>query len=128
MIDIRKAKVQLEPYATSSNADIAKTAKSISADLSTVEDAIYQTKLRAGEDALNFPIKLNNKLAAVLSTVMDTDTSPTAQSYEVFKELNTQLQVQLDKLEQIEHHDIDGFNTLVKEKNVPAIVLSSSKK
>lgn len=128
VIDIRKAKVQLEPYATSSNADIAKTAKSISADLSTVEDAIYQTKLRAGEDALNFPIKLNNKLAAVLSTVMDTDTSPTAQSYEVFKELNTQLQVQLDKLEQIEHHDIDGFNTLVKEKNVPAIVLSSSKK
>jgi photosystem II stability/assembly factor-like uncharacterized protein len=127
VLDIRQARSQLEPYTKQSNADVAAAAKKITASLTAVEEAIYQTKLKAGEDALNFPIKLNNKLAALQSTVMDNDIAPTAQSYEVFKELNAQLQVQLDKLDQIKHQDIDGFNKLVRDKNVPAVTFTSAK-
>jgi hypothetical protein len=92
-----------------------------------VEDAIYQTKLRAGEDALNFPIRINNKLGALLSTVEDSDTAPTAQSYEVFKELSAQLQVQLDKLQAIDANDVTNFNRMVREQNIPAITIASPK-
>jgi hypothetical protein len=127
VIDIRKARQKLDSYATDGSPDVAAAAKRISASLTSVEEAIYQTKLRANEDALNFPIRLNNKLAALLSTVSDTDVSPTAQSYQVFTELNAQLRTQLDKLDAIEHQDIDGFNKLVRDKNIPAIVFTSAK-
>jgi hypothetical protein len=39
------------------------------ADLSAVEEALYQVRNRSGQDPLNFPIKLNNKLAALQRSV-----------------------------------------------------------
>jgi hypothetical protein len=92
-----------------------------------VEDAIYQTKLRANEDALNFPIKLNNKLGALLGTVMQSDSEPTEQSYAVFQELSAALQVQLDKLQAITSKDVTDFNKLVREQNIPAITMTPVK-
>ena len=126
VIDIRAARHQLEEYSKSSDAKISASAKAILAKLDTIENAIYQTKLRASEDALNFPIKLNNKLGALLSTVTATDIAPTSQSYEVFKELSAQLQVQLDQLKQVETHDIAEFNKVVRDQNIPAVPMKSS--
>jgi photosystem II stability/assembly factor-like uncharacterized protein len=127
VVDIRNAKQQLDSYGSKAAPALATEATRISKELSTVEDAIYQTKLRAGEDALNFPIRINNKLGALLSTVEDSDTAPTAQSYEVFKELSAQLQVQLDKLQAIDANDVTNFNRMVREQNIPAITIASPK-
>ena len=49
------------------------------------------------------------------------ETAPTEQSYGVFKDLNAQLQVQLDKLAAIDGKDVAGFNAAVKQQNIPAI-------
>jgi hypothetical protein len=127
VIDIRLAKTQLDRYAATAEPKLAAEAKRISGKLTEVEEAIYQTKLRANEDALNFPIKLNNKLAALGSTVGESDTAPTEQSYAVFKELSAGLQVQLDKLKQIDASDVAAFNKLVREQNIPAITISTVK-
>jgi photosystem II stability/assembly factor-like uncharacterized protein len=127
VIDIRLAKSQLDSYGAKADPKLAAEAKRISASLTAVEEAIYQTKLRANEDALNFPIRLNNKLAALGSTVAGADTAPTEQSYAVFKELSAALQVQLDKLHQIDTADIAAFNKLVREQNIPAITVKSGK-
>ena len=121
VITIRTQRKQLDSYAGSAGAQLAAEAKRISAELGVVEDAIYQTKLRANEDALNFPIRLNNKLAALLGVVTQSETAPTEQSYGVFKDLNAQLQVQLDKLAAIDGKDVAGFNAAVKQQNIPAI-------
>jgi photosystem II stability/assembly factor-like uncharacterized protein len=121
VLDIRGAKKQLDSYDSASHPKLGAEAKRISDELGVVEDAIYQTKLRASEDALNFPIRLNNKLGSLLSTVTASDTAPTAQSYEVFKELSAQLGVQLDKLQAIETKDVTAFNNMVREQNIPAI-------
>jgi hypothetical protein len=53
--------------------------------------------------------------------VTATDVAPTSQSYEVFKELSSQLQVQLDHLKQIENQDIVAFNKTVREQDIPAV-------
>ena len=127
VIDIRQAKSQLENYGAKADPKLAAEAKRIAASLTTIEEAIYQTKLRANEDALNFPIKLNNKIAALGSTVMQSDTAPTEQSYAVFKDLSAQLQVQLDALNKISTTDIANFNKLVREQNIPAITMKSAK-
>ncbi len=127
VIQIRGAKAQLDGYAAKAEPKLAAEAKRISAELGVVEDAIYQTKLRANEDALNFPIKLNNKLGALMGTVMQSDSAPTEQSYAVFKELSAALQVQLDKLGQITTQDVSSFNKLVREQNIPAITIAPVK-
>ena len=63
-----------------------------------MEEALYQTKNRASEDPLNFPIKLNNKLAHVLGVVQSSDNQPTQQSYMVYEDLATQVNAELKKL------------------------------
>ncbi len=124
VIDIRNQRKQLENYAASASPQLAGEAKRISGELTAVEEALYQTKLRANEDALNFPIRINNKLAAMLGVVTQSEVAPTEQSQEVFRELNTQLQVQLDKLAAINSKDITAFNSTVREQNIPAITIS----
>lgn len=81
--------------------------------IEAVEMEIYQTKLQAGQDALNYPIKLNNKLAALVAVVQSGDGKPTKQSYEVFEMLSGQLQVQLDLLKGVWAKELAAFNQLL---------------
>lgn len=69
--------------------------------ITEVEEAIYQTKNRSGQDPLNYPIRLNDKLAGVFSAASSGDFRPTKQSYEVFRILSAQLDEQLKKLEML---------------------------
>ncbi len=124
VVRIRAATEQLKPYLTSSNDPVKASAKQLTDELTAIEESIYQTKLKADEDALNFPIKLNNKLASVENVVEDTDIAPTAQSYQVYDDLSAQLQVQLDHLHQVETTGIEQFNQLVRDQNVPAVSLT----
>jgi hypothetical protein len=128
VLDIQNARHQLDGYAKGAEPKVSSGAKAILLKLDPVENAIYQTKLRANEDALNFPIKLNNKLASLLSTVTATDIAPTSQSYEVFKELSAQLQVQLDQLKQIESQDVTAFNKMVRDQDIPAVKMKTVEK
>ena len=128
VVRIRAAKDQLKAYLTSSNESVRTSAKKLTDQLTAIEENIYQTKLHADEDALNYPIRLNNKIASVGGVVELTDISPTAQSVAVFDELSAKLQVELDHLKQIETSGIQDFNTLVREQNIPAVNLEPAKK
>ncbi len=102
---------------------IAQLADSVKGRLAAVEEAIYQVKNRSSQDPLNYPIRLNNKIAALAGVVGSADAAPTAQSDQVFDELAAALQVQLDRLKAVLDTDIPAFNRLVKESDVPAIIL-----
>ena len=75
-------------------------AKALSDELAAIEEALYQTKNRASEDPLNFPVRLNNKLAALLSDIAASDTQPTAAQQEVYEDLATTVNAELNKLKQ----------------------------
>jgi photosystem II stability/assembly factor-like uncharacterized protein len=103
--------------------EIAQEAKRIKESLAEVENEIYQTRNRSRQDPLNYPIKLNNKIAALTGIVASADARPTSQSYAVFDELSGQLQVQLDRLAAIVADDIPRFNALVDQHSVPAVII-----
>ena len=42
-----------------------------------MEEALYQTKNQSNQDPLNFPIRLNNKLASLAGVVDSADAAPT---------------------------------------------------
>jgi hypothetical protein len=67
--------------------------------LSAIEGEIYQVKLQSSQDPLNFPIKLNNKIAALQGVVESADVRPTEQAYSVFRTLSNTLDEQLGKLD-----------------------------
>lgn len=78
--------------------------------LTEVEGEIYQHRLRSGQDPLNFPIRLNNKLAALQGTVEGGDYRPTEQAQAVFTELSARLDAQLGRLETLVTTDLAALN------------------
>ena len=82
-------KDQIADRVTKANDPKIKAAgDALTAKLTAVEGEIYQYRNRSGQDPLNFPIKLNNKLAALQGIVESGDYRPTDQSSAVFKDLS----------------------------------------
>ena len=69
--------------------------------MTEIEEALVQTKAEATQDVLNFPIRLNNKLAALKSTVATGYGRPTAQQYAVYEDLAAKTDVHLIQLQKI---------------------------
>ena len=90
-------------------------------ELTAIEQALYQTKNRASEDPLNFPVRLNNKLAALLAAVGSADAQPTASQQQVYEDLATNINSQIKNLRQIMDKDVPAFNKLVREQDIPAL-------
>jgi hypothetical protein len=102
---------------------LQEAADALAKKLTAVEEALYQTRNRASQDPLNYPIRLNNKLAALAGTVASADAAPTAQSYAVYDELAAKIDAELAALERVLAEDVPAFNRLVREMDVPAVRL-----
>jgi len=89
--------------------------------LTTVEGEIYQYRNQSSQDPLNYPIMLNNKLAALQGVVEAGDGKPTEQSYSVFKELSSRLDEQLAKLDAIVKTDVPALNKELAKKKIKAV-------
>jgi hypothetical protein len=91
--------------------------------MKTIEEALYQTKNRSGQDPLNFPIRLNNKLAHLNSLAGAGNFPPTRQMVEFKNEITAEIDQHLNALNKIFKEEIPVFNNLVKQKNIDAVVL-----
>jgi len=107
---------------------LKKQANNIKKKLQQVENELIQHKAKARQDLLNYPIKLNNKLAALASVVSRTDAEPTEQSYKVFGNLKERVDKQLNKLEMIIKDDLQKFNDKIYELKIPAIITKEKNK
>jgi photosystem II stability/assembly factor-like uncharacterized protein len=103
------------------DAELASAAESLQAELNAVEEEIYQVRNRSNQDPLNYPIKLNNRIGALLGVVQNAPGRPTAQSYEVFEMLSTQLAQQLGRLGEITDQDLDRFNQLLESRELDPV-------
>jgi hypothetical protein len=101
--------------------EIRESAKALEKKLTAVEEALYQTKAKSSQDTLNFPIRLNNKLAAVAGTVGAGDNRPTEAAVQLHKELTEQIDAELAKLRTALAEDLPKFNELLREKKVPGV-------
>ena len=103
--------------------DVNDLAKSILDDMKKIEENLYQTKNKSNQDPLNYPVRLNNKLAAVGSEVDGGDYKPTEQVKAVHSEITVKINEQLNLLKKIMTEKIPKFNELVKQKQVSAVTL-----
>ena len=118
--DVRKALTDVKKRA-GDNKPVTEAANDLDKKMTAIEETLYQTKNHSPEDPLNFPIRLNDKLAGVGDSASAGAFAPTAQQIAVRDELVAQIDAQLAKLKAIWDTDLPAFNKIVRDQNVPAV-------
>jgi hypothetical protein len=103
--------------------DVLDAAKNIQDKLKTIEETLYQTKNRSGQDPLNFPIRLNNKLGHLNSLAGTGNFKPTDQAIAFKNEIIADIDKQLAGLNKIINDEVPALNALIKQKNVDPIII-----
>ena len=120
---IRKITSQLDAFTkqykgNSATADLVEKAKEMKKGFEEIEKALYQTKNRSGQDPLNFPIRLTNKLAHLNSLASIDDFPPTEQDIAVKNELTTKINTQLRAFDAMVDKEIKEFNKAFNDLNL----------
>ncbi|HYT67711.1 MAG TPA: hypothetical protein VEL51_14875 [Vicinamibacterales bacterium] len=122
VIRIRKIKEDVKDRLSKSQDPQLKAAGDrLTANLSTVEQDIYQVKNQSGQDPLNFPIKTNNRLASLLGMTLRGEGKPTANIYPIFEDLKKELKNETDRLSEVISADLAAFNAEAKRAGVDPI-------
>lgn len=130
IIDIRDLKVQLKSYADKTDDVEVKTfIKNIDSTIVDIENQLYQTKNRSGQDPLNFPIRLTNKLAHINALIDMTvnDFPPTRSMIEVRDELVGEIDRNLKKWYMVRDQEIVALNKMIDEKRLQTIIIKNDK-
>jgi hypothetical protein len=106
-------------------AELAESARVLEEQLTGVEETLYQTRLEAPQDPLNFPIRLNDKLAGVMIAASVGDHAPSASAIAVRDELVAAIDAELGKLETILGSGLATFNELAASHQLPAISVNA---
>jgi len=97
---------------------LVEKAKVLEEQLINIEKELYQTQNKSGQDPLNFPIKLTNKLGHLNALVSMGDFPPTAQDIAVKNELTAQIDKQLSAFNTILKDEVKAFNEAFNSKKL----------
>jgi photosystem II stability/assembly factor-like uncharacterized protein len=122
VIQIRNVKQQVKDRMSKSpDAKLASAGDTLTKHISAVEEQIYQVRNQSGQDPLNFPIKINNRIASLLRVVNTGDGKPIAIAHTIFDDLSAELKVLIDRLRRVMETDLAAFNAEAKRLGVEAI-------
>ena len=125
---IRKINAQLDAFAKQYKTDenvkeLVKKAEKLKKSLTEIEKALYQTQNKSGQDPLNFPIRLTNKLGHLNSLITMGDFAPTEQEIAVKNELTTKINKQLKTFNSLLSEEIKTFNKAFNNLNLNYLFL-----
>ena len=120
---IRKGNDQLDAFmkqykGNEATEELVEKAKEMKEGFGEIEKALYQTQNRSGQDPLNFPIRLTNKLAHLNSLVSLDDFPPTEQDIAVQQELSREIETQLSAFDKMVDEEITAFNKAFNDLNL----------
>ncbi len=95
--------------------------------MNVVEEALHQTKAKSGQDVLNFPIRLDDKLSSIYNASSAGYSGLSKQTKDAYEELVVLIDDQLGKLKKIMSEDVAKLNQLIHEKTLPVIGLKKEK-
>jgi len=98
--------------------ELLEKAEKLKEQFSEIEKELYQTQNKSGQDPLNFPIRLTNKLGHLNSLVRMGDFPPTEQDIAVKNELSKQINNQLTTFNDLVDNEIKAFNAAFNNKKL----------
>jgi photosystem II stability/assembly factor-like uncharacterized protein len=119
VIAIRRVKMQLQQrYQQSDDGRLKQAGDRLIANASEVEANVYQVRNQSGQDPLNFPIRVNNRLANLMSMAEAGDGRPGNNMPEIYRILSDELQGYLDRLDEIWASDLVAVNAQLQRLNL----------
>ena len=116
VIAIRNVKAQLDERLAAADDDetLIAAAERLRTAASAVEGEIYQVRNRSNQDPLNFPIKVNNRLANLLSMSERGDGRPGSGMYAVFEIMVERLGGLIGELERVWEGELGEVNAVLR--------------
>jgi len=123
--NIREVRQQMNDFSARVGKDMPKEVKqqidTVNKQMTAVEDALHQTKAKSGQDVLNYPIKLDDKLSSIYNASAAGQSGLSKQAKDAYAELVVQIDEQLNTLKKIMTEDVAKLNLLIHEKTLPVI-------
>jgi len=110
VIKIREVRGQLNERLDEVDDDLRSRINGLIGRLSSVEKELYQVRNESGQDPLNFPIKINNRLAHLRQSIETGDNPPTDPHYHWFNLLSEKLEVHLSELDNLIDDKLSDIN------------------
>ncbi|HEY8062422.1 MAG TPA: glycosyl hydrolase, partial [Gemmatimonadales bacterium] len=114
VITIRNLRARLDSVRPGASGSLQSLARALNDSMTLVEQALYQTRNQAGEDPLNFPIRLNNQVGALSGFVSSGERRPPQQAYDVWNTLVPQLDAQLLRLKRMLATQLPAVNAALR--------------
>ena len=102
--------------------DLDSLGKKISKEMTEVEEHLFQTKAKSGQDVLNYPIRLNDKLSGVFDAA-NQNTAPTKSAMDAYKDVAEKIDIEILSFKTILNSDVKLYNSLVRQKGIDLILL-----
>lgn len=112
---------RLEKLGAQKPPPITAAAESLTKKASEIEEALYQVKNRSNQDPLNFPIKLNNRIAALRRSIDTGHAPPTEGAQQVLTELTMELRNELSNLDGLLSQELAAFNKLIAARRLAPV-------
>ena len=127
--EIREVKSQIQSLHKRVEADPRLKAALTAADdldhkMCDVEQQLVQVKTKSSEGTLAFPSMLNEKFDTFSHAIDAGDSAPTKSHLDVFQALSDRLDQQVKKWAQIKSDDVPKVSALIKQLDLPALVIS----
>ncbi len=106
---------------TKNHKELLDFATKLVKDMTVIEETLYQTKSKSNQDPLNFPIRLNNKLAHLNSLTRIGNYAPTNQAIDFKNEIVKEIDIELAKLYSLFDNGVKELNQKVKESTIDLI-------
>jgi photosystem II stability/assembly factor-like uncharacterized protein len=109
------------------NKPLVERSKKLRDGLKAIEEKLYQTKNKSEQDPLNYPIRLNDKLAGVYQVAALGAARPTTQAYVVRDELTGKIDAELAALRKLRDEELPAINAAAKAADLPFVAATPAK-
>ena len=93
-----------------------------------IDSQLWQGKMKASEEDLNFPDEINDQLKGIAEFMEQSDNAPTAAEIAANDDLSGKVTKLVADWKQIKEKDLAALNELIRKAEIPAIAPSSQSK
>jgi photosystem II stability/assembly factor-like uncharacterized protein len=102
---------------------VVDSGKNLDAKLVAIEDQLVNWKIKANEDSLQYPVKLDGQLAVLADYVGSGDSAPTQAALDRFQQLKQEVDKEVAAWNSVVSTDLVAFQNTAREHKVDAVVV-----
>ncbi|MHB8754403.1 MAG: WD40/YVTN/BNR-like repeat-containing protein [Candidatus Acidiferrales bacterium] len=103
------------------NKPILDAADAVERKMKPINDQLWQGKMKASEEDLNYPDEINDQLKGIAEFMEGSDYAPTAADYAAYADLSGKADKLIAQWKEIKSKNLAALNEQIRKANIPAI-------